>query len=439
MIPARWPPRAATYIADRFEMEVILQINSWDLFDTLVAGRDISTPCGDLPEGNHFPILENVLKVMCDDVIVSDYYDSPKAHRILSNIAKLTNKLHVGNGIKSTGEIWRQVDAAHHTGDRPYEIESALRAGIGATRTRLSLFTPVEHELYEAGLKGLSLSIREARLVSYDGKYRQFQLLQNQTNFPFLFLASILLHRKLIIEGFNRVLMCSRDAFLWNHLQPRVRNLHHNASYDVHYFYTSRLTRCLPSRHVLQYTRTMVTSETLIVDVCGGGDSLKIFCDHMTLKPSVWLLVGYTNTERRLFPQIPYGIDSSGATTVELANLARHPMVCDMTLNLDDEFVPLFVNAANVDWESIPEIHVMHDAFALVMAVMPNYDFSSDLRIDNLTLMTMLGKALKRIEDAKDLLTAFAGSFFGAEEGNTRRVLRNIWPARHSATTRRSR
>src|SRR5271155_452427 len=132
-------------------------MDSWDLFDTLVAGRDIATPCGDQPEGNHFPILENVLKVMQGDVVASDYYDSAKARRILLGVAKLNNRLYVGKRIKSTGEIWKQISVEHHTGDRPYEISAALRAGIKATLVQLSLFTPTEQDLYDAGFKGLAL------------------------------------------------------------------------------------------------------------------------------------------------------------------------------------------------------------------------------------------------------------------------------------------
>jgi hypothetical protein len=400
-------------------------MNSWDLFDTLVGGRDISTPCGDQPEGNHFPILENLLKVMHDDVIVSDYYDSQKAHRILINIVKLNNQLHVGNAIKSTGKIWNQITVEHHTGDQPYEITAAWRAGIRATLVQLSLFTQAEQELYDAGFKGLALSIREARLISYDPKYRQLQLLQNQANFPFLFLASILLHRKLTVAKLNRVLMCSRDAFLWHQLQEKVRNLHKDAGYEIHYFYTSRLTRYFPSEQVLKYTRQMLSDKALIVDVCGSGQSLRRLTNHLTLKPSLWLIVGYVEPKRRSFSRVPYAIEWLGTTAVELVNLADHPMVCDIAQKPDETFVPVFLNSTGVDWARIPQINAMHEAFNLAISVMQNYDFSTDLRIDDVIVIKMLKKCFQRIEDGESLLTAFANSFFGAEERNTRQALRN--------------
>ncbi len=398
-------------------------MNSWDLFDTLVGGRDISVPCGDQPEGNHFPILENVLKVMHDDVIVSDYYDSGKAHRIMMNVTELKNQLHVGNGIKCTGEIWNNVKVEHHTGDMPYEISAAWRAGIGATLVQLSLLTPAEQELYEAGFEGLALSIREARLISYDPKYRDLQLLQNQANFPFLFLASILLHRKLAVEKLDRVLMCSRDAFLWHQLQQKVRNLHNDTDYEVVYFYTSRLTRHFPSSEVLKYSRQMLSDKALIVDVCGSGQSLTRLTTHLALKLSLWLLVGYPDSKRGLYPRIPYAIEWLGTTAIELANLAKHPMVSDFAQKLDGTFAPVFVNPTGIDWEQIPQINAMHEAFTLAISVMPNYDFSTDLRVDNSRLIAMLRKCFQRIEDGEGLLRAFAYPFFGVEEDNTRQKL----------------
>jgi hypothetical protein len=311
----------------------------------------------------------------------------------------------------------------HHTGDRPYEIYVAQRSGIRATLVQLSLFTPAEQELHDAGFTGLASSIREARLISYDPEYRPLELLQNQANFPFLFLASILLHRKMVTEKLNRVLMCGRDSSLWHRLQNKVRCLHVAAEYEVHYFYTSRLTRYFPSAQVLEYTRTMLTDRTLIVDVCGSGQSLRRFTNSLPSNPSFWLIVGYIEPQRKSFSPVPYAIEWLGTTVIELANLAKHPMVCDIAQALDKTFVPVYINPTAIDWACIPQVNVMHDAFNLAISVMANYDFSNDLRVDDSTLLRMLQKCLRRIEDGGDLLTAFANSFFGSEELHTRHAL----------------
>jgi hypothetical protein len=46
------------------------KVNSWDLFDTLAAGRNPEAPAGDQRE--HLPIAENVAKVEPDDIVISD-------------------------------------------------------------------------------------------------------------------------------------------------------------------------------------------------------------------------------------------------------------------------------------------------------------------------------------------------------------------------------
>lgn len=398
-------------------------MNSWDLFDTLVGGRDISVPCGDQPDGNHFPILENVLKVHPTDVIVSDFYDEAKAERILTTVASLRNRLYVGNGIKLNGKIWRQVPVESHTGDQPYEIAGARRAGIGANLVQLCQLTDCERELFDAGFRGLALTIREARLVSYHKEHRELQLLQNQANFPFLFLASLLLHRKVKVQGITRVLMCSRDACLWIGLQKRLRDLCANADYDVAYFHTSRLTRYFPSDNVLKYAEKLVTNDSLIVDVSGSGQSLARFVKQLSVRPDLWLLVGYVEARIGSFAPVSYAIEWFGTTAVELANLATHPMVSDIRFDANNQAIPVFVNPAGVGWSDIPQINAMHEAFKLAVSVMDNYDFAQDLNVETPLLLCMLRNLLKRIDERNDILTEFAGPFFEMEEQDTRETL----------------
>jgi hypothetical protein len=398
-------------------------VNSWDLFDTLVAAQDVTVPCGDQPESKQFPILEHVLKVGQNDIIISDYYDSDKALRIVRNILRLNNRLYVGSHIKAQGTIWNFVTVDHHTGDHYTEVLTAKRAGLAATLVHLSRFTPVEKELYDSGFRGLASSMREARLVSFHPMLRDLQLLQNQANFPFLFLASILLHRKVTAEGFNRVLMSSRDAFLWKGLQDKIRFLHHSSSYDIYYFYTSRLTRYSPSVHILHYTEQILTDKTLIVDLCGRGHSLSRFAARLSLVPSLWLLVGYADPKHKLFPKIPHALDWVGTTVIELANLATHPMISDVSQDTEGVHLPIYLNPTGVNWAQVPEINVMHEAYNLTLSVMSHYDFTTDLQVDDHTLMGALNRFYRRVENTGALLAAITGSFFSAEEASIRKIL----------------
>jgi len=125
----------------------------------------------------------------------------------------------------------------------------------------------------------------------------------------------------------------------------------------------------------------------------------------------------------RLFPKIPYAVEWVGTTAIELANLAKHPMVSDVVRAPDGSFSPAFVNATGLDWDAIPEINVMHEAFNLVMSVMSHYDFKTDLEVDDFTLMELLNTFYRRIEDDAAILKTFADPFFSAEEFYTRRTL----------------
>jgi len=110
-------------------------MNSYDLFDTLTAAPDPAIPAGD--QDRHFPIAENIAKVRPQDVVVSDFYDTPKATRILRDVCGLNNKLICTENGKETGAVWNTVRPDHHTGDNPRtDIASAERAGIPATLTR---------------------------------------------------------------------------------------------------------------------------------------------------------------------------------------------------------------------------------------------------------------------------------------------------------------
>jgi hypothetical protein len=409
-----------------------LDVNSWDLFDTLVGARDITRRCGDQPEGSHFPIAQNIRLVLADDIVISDYYDDAKARRILTHVAKLDNTLYVGDQIKATGRIWADVRIQHHTGDRLYEIQSAWRAGVKATLVNLARLTPFERTLYEAGFRGLALTIREARLVTYNAKYRALELFQIQANFPFLFLASLLLHRRISSLHLDRLLMCSRDACLWHSLQREVCNLHDDPNYEVLYFYSSRITRYLPSQSVLEYTRGMVNESTMIVDLCGSGRSLRRFIGNLPIRPALRLVVGYVRSDRGLFCRVPYEIEWQGTTAVELANLAKHPMVGDIERRSDGTFSPVFLNPTGIDWAGVPEICAMHSAFEIALSIMRNYDFTSDQEVDDRTTVQILRGCFQRIEHGEQLLREFAYPFFGIEEGSTREMIRNEFTPAHN-------
>ncbi|MGD0220601.1 MAG: hypothetical protein ABSC73_09140, partial [Acidimicrobiales bacterium] len=66
-------------------------MRTWDLFDTLAAGRVIGPPAGE--QEHHFKLAENVARVEKGDLVVSDYYDPKKAMGVLRKVCGLQNEL----------------------------------------------------------------------------------------------------------------------------------------------------------------------------------------------------------------------------------------------------------------------------------------------------------------------------------------------------------
>lgn len=236
-----------------------------------------------LERENIFPVTEMVSKVKPNDLIVSDMYLPRDFLRSAVNEVTnlILNPIVVTTNGKSTGTVWETLkDTVHiveHTGDCPHsDGRMARNHGIPVTLTKAAALSVEEQALYDDGFVGLAQTIREARLTTFENDTfaRRLQLLQIQLNFPILFLAAVMLDRKLTTAKISNALMSSRDCFLWHYLQQRVRTISH-ATYKVVYFLTSRLTRRFPSPTYLQYFNNYLNESSCVVDVSGTGTSLK--------------------------------------------------------------------------------------------------------------------------------------------------------------------
>lgn len=286
-------------------------MNSFDLFNTLIACKNGSERAGDVPIEHLIPILENIAKVKQGDLIISDFYDASKALYILRNICKLDNELICTEDGKATGKVWESmVKPIHHLGDNEQiDVITPRRYGIETTLSSLWELTQDEKMLGHTGL-----IMRQARLTSWheNGEYRGLQLHQIERNFPFLLKVATILNNKMK-EGYNRLLLCSRDCYLLHQLMMR---LFPTCNYAMEYFYNNRLMRYNPSEEYLKYAKPLIPDEkTLIVDMCGSGWSLKTFCDAHSGTPL--LIVSHkTNT-----PSLIEGI------MFEISNPAPHASI----------------------------------------------------------------------------------------------------------------
>jgi len=311
-------------------------MKTYDLFGTLATSR-LGMNAGEVPVEEHISIAENVAKVRPEDVIVSDYHTPLKALEILRTVCGLNNELVCTEDGKATGKIWNTVKSEGHLGDNLHcDVRSPRAKNIPAELTTLADFTPHERTCGELGLV-----MREARLTTHNVNpvLRGLQLHQIERNFPFLYLAAQMIDKRMRDGGFTRLLLCSRDCFLLERLMRRL------ASYEIEYFYTSRVTRWHPSIDYAHYAKERLSGQTLIVDLNGTGSSLKYLTGRFGGTP---LLVCGFNAK----------VDCLTLGGIrEVSNQAPHGMVIDVT-KYDGMWTPI-----TIEQSVNPAVETMVNAF----------------------------------------------------------------------------
>ena len=358
---------------------------TWDVWDTLVARRtmidarllhDEHEPAQVLAreQAQCFPIAENVAHVKATDVLVSDYDCPNVVPALVREITGLTNEVVVTNDWKTQGKIWDWLPLRpnRHVGDNKESDGTATKYGVTFEFVEQHKFSQSENYLNDHGFPGCARLMREVRLSTWheDRTMRNLQLFQSQSNLPMLFLASIALHRKMLEQNFNRVLMSSRDCFLWSKLFETLRP-QQGGKYDSIYFWTSRLTRYYPSANYRAYLhRLMENRRVLTIDLCGSGKSLKALLPGHDL----WILLSHRFCAVNWYRE---------AGIYEPSNWAQHPMVYDV----DADGNPIWANPLGIDWENIPQLKVMHDTFFHAVRVAPLHDFTTDFKTSDANLL----------------------------------------------------
>jgi len=385
-------------------------VSSWDLFDTLVAGRNPKVAAGN--QEGHFPIAENIAMVRPEDIVVSDYYDPAKAERLLREVAGLPNRLFVTEGGKRDGSIWKTLPPVRqHTGDNLLsDVQSAEGAGIRAIRATQAGMTPMEAWLGEhVGLEGLARCCREGRLTMYSPEYRGHELLQSQLNFPFLFAASVLLHRD--AGNATDLLMSSRDCCLWSSLMERFGRLA-GGGYRVHYYLTSRIAKQRASPGHIAYTEAIMGDRPVMADLGGFGRSLAYLAEKTRHPDAPIRIVARYPESGALQPlagnvRFFVGVEETSSSRhpgyMEGINSASHPRVLDT----DRAGNPIYEPTAEL-WGS-PHILNSHRAFNAMLDIMPKHDFSPDLKRTEGALKEAMIRLLASLDDHWGLVEKLQG------------------------------
>jgi hypothetical protein len=249
---------------------------------------------------NCIPITENLNKVQNGDLLISDMYHSSEF--ILTMLKKCgLNKevtLIVTSGGKHTGKIWNHLlphfNLKSHCGDNLHsDIKSPLSFNIHAEHTELHKFNQVENDIYNSGFKEISKLIRELRLLTLDEDDApvHFKKLEMQLtcNIPILILTAIYLKFISTKLGSDSIHFSSRDCFylfkIYQHIFKGI-----DESNFSRYFYTSRFARINPSLDYEKYFLKNISSNSLIVDLCGTGNSLESLYQHCNINPSTFFI-----------------------------------------------------------------------------------------------------------------------------------------------------
>lgn len=339
-------------------------MNSWDLFDTLVACRE-GGPAGEHVE-SLFPIAETIARVKQDDLIVSDYYTYEAAEKVLRQVTGLSNKLVVSQHGKFEGVIWPMLPKIdRHHGDNPTgDYEQPMKFGIPSELINLTQLTELERSMVDFGIPSLGMACREARLRTWHPKFRALQLLQVSANFPVLMMAGMALHRFVEKRKIKRVLMTARDCCLWVDLQKDLCNRLHG-KYEVEYFPSSRVCRLTPSVRYMSELNSRLAERAVLVDVGGTGESMATLIEKSDYPRTPGFLIGkyfWRYDERVKLNNIHALTQYFNGGILEFTNTAKHGMYLDWDKMTEIDF----------DWNR-EEICVMHDAFQDARRIMRLY------------------------------------------------------------------
>lgn len=240
---------------------------------------------------NVIGIRENLEKIQDGDILITDMY-LPRAV-ILKLLKKAGLNKQVGliisNGGKSTGEVWKQLNAKievdQHLGDNlESDVKSAMKNGIYANHFSASQFSAEEVNFLHDGLGQLARILRELRLRSISSntsnQANEQILLQINRNIPILLILSVRLKQACKDKNINKLLFSSRDCF---YLSELFQILNDRCGWKIpsEYFYTSRSCRFNPSEDYVQYVKSISDADTMIVDLNGTGQSLIALYDSI--------------------------------------------------------------------------------------------------------------------------------------------------------------
>ena len=171
---------------------------------------------------NSYLITTNVNRIKNHDILISDMYlnDTHIMHILKSIGFDKKVKLYASPGGKHTGEIWKRLKNEYffgvHLGDNLHsDINMAQKNNINAEHTTIYSWNNTELFFKDNNLMDLAILLREFRHMNpYDIDTNEYQLYNDQAtyNIPILYLLCHILKDILQKENRNTILFSTRDS-----------------------------------------------------------------------------------------------------------------------------------------------------------------------------------------------------------------------------------
>jgi hypothetical protein len=326
---------------------------------------------------NTIPIISNILKIKNDDIYVSDMYlDHNNIIKLLKyhNINTDNNKLYVSSNGKYSGKIWdklvKEYNINTHTGDNMYsDIIMANKFGINTNYTQIYKFSALEDLLIEGNFELCTLFRRFRLCNPYDESSIEYKVYDQQIQYNIPILLFICKQLSIILDTENRdtILFLSRDGCL---IYKIFKKLY--PQYNSHYIYSSRIINQSNNSDYILYLKQYYNKDKCIIfDLHGSFDSARnMFLNEFGHLPRVFIFD--LSKPQNLYPNMTFITHHSNK--IEILNQ-------DMIGSLIN-----FINNKPINMPTenpLKYIKIMHDTVESFISYSENYKLNLNNTIFN--------------------------------------------------------
>lgn len=306
---------------------------------------------------NTYGILENIKLVNDGDILISDMYLPPYVILQMVRSCGLNKQVTIyqSNNDKGNGKVWRSLKnypPQFHLGDNEHtDINQAIYNRINAKYTNASKIIETEKFLIDSNLEGLALLCREIRLTNLSEK--NF-LIATILNLPVLFIFAEQIYRKFKEKDIH---FLGRDCqLLW-----RIYNSYYGTSYYLPF--SRRLVYCQPEL-AIKYLDYNLSKNYILIDISSTGGTWKELSKYKEYDICSLLFADSQDNQMHSVKELPSKFSYINPTSkvgstninIELFNCADHGM-CSRLEYISDKLLRINIDENELDQSYINSVH----------------------------------------------------------------------------------